>query len=102
MTSKERVLAAMHRQPVDHVPCAPLINFQPEDQRWGRRWQFPFGPSDTIHLPYEKPDEVRQAVRMVFEVFGRTGLILTPVSSAKAVFPWENVLAMVDEWKRWR
>lgn len=53
-------------------------------------------------MPYERPDEVRQAVRKVFEVFGKTGLILTPVSSAKAVLPWQNVLAMVDEWKRWR
>lgn len=68
----------------------------------GNTASFWTGPSDTIHLPYEKPDEVRQAVRKVFEVFGMTGLILTPVSSAKAVFPWENVLAMVDEWKRWR
>jgi len=60
------------------------------------------GPSDTIHMPYERPDKVRQAVRRVFEVFGKTGLIVTPCSSAKAVFPWENVLAMIDEWKKWR
>lgn len=60
------------------------------------------GPSDTIHMPYERPDEVRRAVRHVFEAFGRTGLILTPCSTAKAVFPWENVLAMIDEWKKLR
>jgi len=57
------------------------------------------GPSDTIHLPYERPDEVRKAVRHVFEVFGKTGLIVTPCSTAKAVFPWQNVLAMIDEWR---
>lgn len=45
MTSREHILAAMRRQPVDHVPCAPLMMFQPEDQRWGKRWQFPFGPT---------------------------------------------------------
>jgi hypothetical protein len=68
----------------------------------GKNTSFWTGPSDTIHMPYERPDEVRQAIRKVFEVFGKTGLILTPVSTAKAVFPWENVLAMVDEWKKLR
>ncbi len=68
----------------------------------GDRKAFWTGPSDTIHLPYDRPDEVRQAVRTVFEVFGKQGLILSPASSSKAVFPWENVLAMVDEWKRLR
>jgi len=68
----------------------------------GKTASFWTGPSDTLHMPNSCSDEVRRAVRRVFEVFGKTGLILTPVSTAKAVFPWENVLAMVDEWKRWR
>lgn len=51
-TSRERILAAMRREPVDHVPCAPLVDFQPEDQRWGRRRQFRFGPSDRQTLEY--------------------------------------------------
>lgn len=68
----------------------------------GHTTSFWTGPSDTIHMPYERPEEVRLAVRRVFEVFGKTGLILTPVSSAKAVFPWANVLAMIDEWKKLR
>lgn len=58
------------------------------------------GPSDTIQMPWEKPEAVRAAVRHVFEVFGKRGLIITPCSSSKAVFPWENVLAMIDEWKK--
>lgn len=60
------------------------------------------GPSDTIHLPFDTPDEVRKAVRRVFEVFGKRGLILTPCSSSKAVFPWNNIPAMIDEWKKLR
>jgi len=68
----------------------------------GKNTSFWTGPSDTIHMPYNRPQEVRKAVRRVFEAFGKTGLILTPVSTAKAVFPWENVLAMVDEWKTLR
>jgi hypothetical protein len=68
----------------------------------GGRTSFWTGPSDTVHLPWERPDEVRQAVRQVFEVFGRTGLLITPCSSSKAVFPWVNVLAMIDEWRALR
>lgn len=52
MTSKERILAAMARQPVDYVPCAPAMNPQLDDQRWGKRWQFPFGPSDREMIDY--------------------------------------------------
>jgi hypothetical protein len=72
------------------------------NQAIGDRKAFWTGPSDTIHLPYDRPDEVRQAVRTVFEVFGKEGLVISPTSSSKAVFPWGNVLAMVDEWKRLR
>jgi hypothetical protein len=70
--------------------------------KMGKTTSFWTGPSDTIHMPYERPEEVRKAVRRVFEVFGKTGLLLTPCSSSKAVFPWENILAMVDEWKKLR
>jgi hypothetical protein len=66
------------------------------------RTSFWTGPSDTIHMPWDKPQAVRDAVRRVFEVFGKTGLLITPCSSSKAVFPWANVLAMVDEWKSLR
>ncbi len=66
----------------------------------GATTSFWTGPSDTVHMPYERPEEVRGAVRHVFEAFGKTGLLITPCSSAKATFPWENVLAMVDEWKK--
>ena len=68
----------------------------------GEHKSFWVGPSDTIHLPYDRPDETRAAVRHVFNTFGKTGLIVTPCSSSKAVFPWSNILAMVDEWKKMR
>ena len=72
------------------------------NRRLGDRMSFWTGPSDTIHLPWDRPEEVRQAVRHVFEVFGQRGLVLTPCSSSKAVFPWENILAMIDEWETLR
>ena len=71
-------------------------------QKLGDRKSFWTGPSDTIHMPWNKTNEVRKAVRYVFEVFGKRGLLITPCSSSKAVFPWENVLAMIDEWKKLR
>jgi len=70
--------------------------------KMGHNTSFWTGPSDTLHMPWNNPDEVRKAVRKVFEVFGKKGLILTPCASSKAVFPWDNVLAMVDEWKKLR
>jgi len=71
-------------------------------EKLGNRKSFWTGPSDTIHMPVERPEEVRKAIRHVFEVFGKTGLLVTPCSSSKAVFPWVNVLAMIDEWKQLR
>ena len=52
MTSRERVLAAMKREPVDHVPC--LIHFNPlsAPQRAGYRWHFPWGPSEREKCEY--------------------------------------------------
>ena len=60
------------------------------------------GPSDTLHMPWDNKEAVRQAVRATFAIFGKTGLIIAACSSCKAPFPWENTLAMVDEWKRLR
>jgi len=59
------------------------------------------GPSSTYHL-WEGPEATREAVRTVFEVFGRTGLILAPCVSSHSIMPWESTLAMIDEWRRLR
>ena len=62
---------------------------------------FWIGPSSTHHL-WQGPDATRQAVRDVFETFGKTGLILSPCVSAHSIMPWESTLAMIDEWKQLR
>ncbi|NPV47798.1 MAG: hypothetical protein HPY69_12620 [Armatimonadetes bacterium] len=59
------------------------------------------GPSSTYHI-WQGPEATRQAVRQVFETFGRTGLILTQCVSSHSIMPWESTLAMVEEWKRLR
>jgi hypothetical protein len=90
----------------DCIICPDLFMPGADGERFqavlGGRKSFWTGPSDTIHMPWERPADVRQAVRRVFEVFGKTGLLITPCSSSKAVFPWENMVAMVDEWKKLR
>lgn len=65
------------------------------------RKSFWTGPSNTFHM-YEEPDLVRQAVRDVFAAFGKTGLIITAASSIHPMMPWENTLAMIDEWRKHR
>ena len=59
------------------------------------------GPSSTFHI-WKGPEETRQAVRDVFECFGKTGLILTQCVSSHSIMPWESTLAMIDEWKKLR
>lgn len=64
----------------------------------GSQWT---GPSSTYHL-WKGPEVTREAVRMTFEVFGKTGLVLSPCVSSHSIMPWESTLAMIDEWKRLR
>ena len=52
MNSKERILSAMRREEVDHVPCEPFFNTLSEEQRAGQRWQWPFGPALTDKIEY--------------------------------------------------
>jgi hypothetical protein len=52
MTSRERVLGAMRLQPVDYVPCSPSFNALSDAQRRGKRWSFPWGPSQYEQIHY--------------------------------------------------
>jgi hypothetical protein len=60
------------------------------------------GPSNTFHMYAKDPEEVRQAVRDAFAAFGKTGLLIAAVSSTHPMMPWENTLAMVEEWRKLR
>lgn len=48
MTSRERIRAAVRREPVDQVPCCITFNPLSEVQRRGHDWQFPW-PPDAPH-----------------------------------------------------
>jgi uroporphyrinogen-III decarboxylase len=60
------------------------------------------GVSSPGHLGVEGDGAVREAVRAAVETFGRRGFILGVTNSIRAHWPWENTLAMIDEWKRLR
>ena len=60
------------------------------------------GVSGPIHIGEGSPQGAREAVREAFRVFGRRGLVLSAVPSIRAHWPWENALAMFDEWRRLR
>jgi uroporphyrinogen-III decarboxylase len=60
------------------------------------------GPSAPIHIGRGTPDEVREAVRKATKTFGRRGFILAATPSIRPQWPWENVMAMLDEWKKLR
>lgn len=57
------------------------------------------GLSAPMHLGMGRPETVRAAVRSFYRDFGRRGTILAPVPSIRQDWPWENVIAMVEEWK---
>lgn len=52
MTSRERLLAAIRREPVDYVPCTPGFNPLNEKMRVGRGYEFPWGPSNRERIEY--------------------------------------------------
>ncbi|NPV07045.1 MAG: hypothetical protein HPY83_03655 [Anaerolineae bacterium] len=60
------------------------------------------GVSGPIHIGEGTPEIARQAVREAFEIFGPRGLVLSAVPSIRAHWPWENSLAMFDEWRQLR
>jgi uroporphyrinogen-III decarboxylase len=70
--------------------------------RLGGAKSFWTGPSNTFHMYSKDPQVVRRAVRDVFEAFGKVGLVLGAASSVHPMMPWENTLAMLDEWRKLR
>jgi hypothetical protein len=60
------------------------------------------GLSSPTHLGRGTPEEVRAAVREFYATCGRQGTILTATPSIRPQWPWENVQAMLDEWRKVR
>lgn len=60
------------------------------------------GVSTPVLLGGDDPEAVRAEVRHCVEVFDRHRFILGVTNSIRRHFPWENTLAMVDEWRKIR
>jgi len=60
------------------------------------------GVSAPMHIGLGKPGDVKRAVRQAIDIFGKRGFILTAVPSIRPQWPWENVMAMFDEWRQLR
>lgn len=60
------------------------------------------GLSAPIHLGQGTLEAVREAVRGFYRDFGDRGTILAAVPSIRPHWPWENVAAMLDEWRKER
>lgn len=65
------------------------------------RMSFFIGPSSTQHIWFGA-ELCRQAVRDCFATFGKEGVIIAPCVSSHSIMPWENTLAMIDEWRHCR
>ena len=74
---------------------ATFVASQPE------RRAYEIGPSGVYHV-WISAEATRAAVRKCFEVIGKRGLLIRQCPSAHSIMPWENTLAMVDEWKKLR
>lgn len=68
----------------------------------GRKRSYWIGPSSVYHIWKEDPELTRAAVQKCFDVIGKAGLLITACPSSHSIMPWENTLAMIDEWKKLR
>jgi uroporphyrinogen-III decarboxylase len=93
------------------IPFDALIQLEPvlggQDLRQivkvlGDKKAFLGGISAPAHLHHGTPEQVRQAVGDAFEIFGHRGFTLGCSAGVRPYFPWENVEAMIAEWKRLR
>ncbi len=58
------------------------------------------GVSSPVHIGAADDTSVRRAVGEAMETFDSGGFILGVTNSIRGHWPWENTLAMVDEWKK--
>lgn len=83
-------------------PVLGHLSMREIKEELGDKKSFWGGISAPEHIGRGTPDEVRKAVRKAFSDFGHRGFILKVVPSIRSIWPWENVLAMIDEWKKIR
>ena len=66
----------------------------------GRTKSFWTGLSAPLHIGRGTTEEVRRAVRLAFDTFGGRDFLLSAAPSIRRHWPWENVEAMMDEYRQ--
>jgi len=87
---------------MDFEPVLGQLSIEELRKELGDKKSFWGGLSAPMHIGRGTPQQARDAVRRSFVCFGHRGFILKPSPSIRASWPWENVLAMIDEWKKFR
>ena len=87
---------------MEFEPVLAKLSIEELEKELGDKKSFWGGLSAPMHIGRGTPQQVRHAVRRAFECFGHRGFILKPSPTIRALWPWENVLAMIDEWKKIR
>jgi uroporphyrinogen-III decarboxylase len=83
MSSRERVLAAIRREPVDHVPCCGSFNPLTPVQRRGRAWNFPWPPEAT-----QEQQVAYQVERLGLDALVRVGAAVTKAAPGVTPRVW--------------
>ena len=78
------------------------IDLKEVKRRLGDKKSFWTGPSSVYHIAEGSTEDVRKAVAKVFDVFGKKGLLITACPTSHSIMPWENTLAMIEEWRKLR
>jgi len=87
---------------MEFEPVLGQLSIEELKKELGDKKSFWGGLSAPMHIGRGTPQQVRDAVRRAFICFGRKGFILKPSPAIRASWPWENLLAMIDEWKKFR
>ncbi len=87
---------------MEFEPVLGQLSIEELKKELGDKKTFWGGLSAPMHIGRGTPQETREAVRRSFTCFGHRGFILKPSPCIRASWPWQNVLAMIDEWKTLR
>ena len=81
-------------------PGFPGVDLKVLRTELGEKFAFEMGPCSIREFSSDNTQDVRNAINEIVEIWGRTGLVLTPSTSFHSIMPWRNFEAAVDEWKK--
>ena len=100
----ERIMGDLVEMGVDGLnPVQPeCMDLQMLQDRYGASIAYYGGISTQKTLPYGTPDEVRQEVDAIVEIMNRNdGYIIAPSQEIQEDVPYENLIALIEQAKKW-